>query len=150
MIPLFKIAFTDDCWSDEGIPFRGLQLTLEDYTEEEQADLAFWSTEDYEAHWLTELNRVTTSRHKGALITSIHDPANAFRVWVWTMWKEGNRVLFQNRLLFMLEECQAFNPDQVSDHIGEYASHTEEGSRISEWIVPIAAIRNFLGERISH
>jgi hypothetical protein len=150
MTPQVEIAFTEDHGMDEGIPFRGLRLTLQNYTEEEAADLTFWSTKDHENQWLTELNHLMASRDKGALIISIPDPANPFRVWTWTMWKKDDHVLFQNRLLFMLEGSRTFNPACVSEYIGEYQSHDEDGDRISEWTVPIAAIRNFINERSSH
>ena len=110
MTPQFEIAFTEDHWMDERIAFRGLRLTLQNYAEEEGADLTFWSTKDYENQWLTRLNQLMASRDKGALIISIHDPANAFRVWTWTMWKKDDQVLFQNRLLFMLEGSRTSNP----------------------------------------
>ena|ERR1700733_6043533 len=78
MTPQFEIAFTEDHWMDERIPFRGLRLTLQNYAEEEAADLTTWSTKDYENQWLIELSHLMASRDKGALIISIHDPANAF------------------------------------------------------------------------
>jgi hypothetical protein len=147
MKPPFEIAFTEDCWIDEGTPYRGVRLTLEGWIEEENADLTNWSTKDYEMQWLTELNHIVTSRNKGALITSIHDPALASRICTWTMWKENDQVLFQSRLLFMLERGQDFAPARVSAYIGEYHSHNEDGHRISQWTVPITAIRNFIRER---
>ena len=150
MTPQFEIAFTEDHWMDERIAFRGLRLTLQNYAEEEGADLTFWSTKDYENQWLTWLNQLMASRDEGALIISIHDPANAFRVWTWTMWKKDDQVLFQNRLLFMLEGSRTSNPACVFEYVGEYQSHDEDGDRISEWTVPIAAIRNFVNERSSH
>jgi hypothetical protein len=150
MTPQFAIAFTDDCWIDEKIPFRGVRLTLQNYEEEEGADLTFWSTKEYENQWFGELNRIISFGNKGALIVSIHDPANAFRVWTWTMWKQDDHVLFQNRLLFMLEQPLIFDSSRISDHIGEYQSHNENGERISEWAVPVAAVRNFINERASH
>ena len=150
MTPQFEIAFTEDHWMDERIPFGGLRLTLQNCAEEEAADLTFWSTKDYENQWLTRLNQLMASRDKGALIISIHDPANAFRVWTWTMWKKDDQVLFQNRLLFMLEGSRTSNPACVSEYIGEYQSHDQDGDRISEWTLPIAAIRNFVNERSSN
>jgi hypothetical protein len=50
----------------------------------------------------------------------------------------------------MLEGTQEFNPARIADHIGEYESHNEDGHRISEWTVPVVAIRNFISERSSY
>ena len=95
MTPQFEIAFTEDHWMDERIAFRGLRLTLQNYAEEEGADLTFWSTKDYENQWLTGLNQLMASRDKGALIISIHDPANAFGVRTWTCGKRTTKSSFK-------------------------------------------------------
>ena len=147
MTSQFEIVFTEDCWIDEGTPFRRLQLTLQDALEVEHADLTCWSAKDYEAQWLAELTRIVASQHKGALITSMHDPAHASNVWTWTMWKKDDQVLFQNRILFLLESNQTFDPVRISEYIGEYKSHGEDGHPISEWTVPITAIRDFISKR---
>jgi hypothetical protein len=150
MTPGFDISFTNESWIDEGTPFRGLRLTLQDHHEGDQANLTHWSAENYERQWLYELNEIVNSRSKGALITSIQDPIHAFQVFVWTMWKDNDQIRFQNRILFMLSGIQNFDPVHVCDHIGEYKSHDEEGQRLSEWVVPLTAIQDFIANSTLH
>jgi len=144
MSPHFDISFTGEVWTDEGVPYESVKLTLNDWYEFENADLTHWSPEDYQKQWLEQLNEISTTRNKGALIVSIHDPARGYRVWIWTMWKNDDRVRFQNRLLGMLEAVDDFDPNRVCDYIGDYESCTPEGEQISEWVVPILAIKTFL------
>jgi hypothetical protein len=140
----FAIEFKGDPWIDEYGSWRAVRLTLHDSVEGDHADLSCWSADDYRTQWLKELNAITSFRDKGALITSLHDPSDGTRVWTWPMWKKGDDVLFHNQILGMLEGCPDFDPDRVCDYIGDYESHTEEGQRISEWTVPLAAIREFV------
>ena len=144
MNPHFEIVFEGEAWTDEDGPWRSLRLTLRDFVEEHHADLSNWSVQEYEAQWVRELNAIANSRDRGALITSIHDPSNAYRVWAWPMWRDGDNVHFQNRLLFMLEPKPGFDPFHVADYIGNHKLHSEDGELLSQWTVPIAEIRSFI------
>jgi hypothetical protein len=142
----FAIEFEGEPWTDEDGRWQTVQITIGDFVEGESADLSHWGPGDYQAQWRKELRAIAEARDHGALITRIHDPSVGARVGTWTMWREDDRVLFQNRLLFMLEGQNGFDPGRVCDHIGEYRSHTEEGQRISEWTLPVTAIQEFLGQ----
>lgn len=143
MSPHFDISFTDETWVDESIRYQSVKLTLNDWYEFENADLTHWSAEDYQKQWLEQLLGISTNRNKGALIVSIHDPTEGYG-WLWTMWKKNDEVRFQNRLLDVLRAVEDFDPNRVCEYIGDYDSHTPEGHRISEWVVPLHAIKNFL------
>jgi hypothetical protein len=97
--PKFEIAFTDECFTEEGTSFRYLRLTLGDFEEDMIADLTTWSPEDYEKQWFNELRQMVTSQTRGALIIRMHDPGVPFRIDIWPMWKEDNQIFFQNKAL---------------------------------------------------
>lgn len=143
----FDIRFLDERGTDEGVAYRYLRLQLGSFAEEMCADLVEWREADYEEQWLRELVAIASTREKAALITSITNPQQACQVWTWPMWKDGDEVRFHNRILFMEEVCEGFDPSRVSDFIGEYKSHDEDGNKISEWSVRVDAIRNFVESR---
>jgi hypothetical protein len=143
----FEIKFEGDPWTDEDGLWRNLRITLQNFVETDCADFSSWSTRDYEAQWLTELNAISTSRDRGGLITSIHDPSDAYRVWIWPMWKEGENVYFQSRLLFMLEPEPRFDPSRVGDYVGDHQLISEDGEPLSQWIVSLTSIRDFLDRK---
>jgi hypothetical protein len=146
MNPGFEITFTDDRWIDEDITYREVRITLGDFSETMLADLTSWSPKEYREHWLFELNQLVTFRDKGCLITSVHDFKHAERVWIWPMWKKDDVIHFQNRLLFMLETCDDFDPYKVVDHVGEHQTESAdpEKSAPSNWTIPATAVRDFL------
>ncbi len=143
----FEIVFTDEHFTEEGITFRYLRLTLGAFEEDMIADLTKWSPADYERQWLSELTQIVGSRTRGALIVRMHDPAHPFRIDTWPMWKEGDTIFFQNRILFMLKPAKHFDPARVRVHIGKRQPHIKDGDP-SEWTVPVAAVRAFINERI--
>ncbi len=142
----FAIEFEGEPWTDEDGRWQSVKFTLGDSVEGDAADLTHWEPLDYEAQWHKELTALLGPRGSGALITSIHDPRYGGRVWTWTMWRKDHEVCFQNRILFMLEDCPDFNPDNVAEHIGAHNSRTEDGQQVSEWTVPVSAITKFLAE----
>jgi hypothetical protein len=141
----FEISFTDE-GNCGGLlpPLQCLRLTLGAATEHMEADLSTWSRSDYHKHWLYELNGIVSTRDRGALITSMHDPKMARFVVTWPMWRKSGLIHFQNKLLFMETLHPRFDPVDVVDYIGEHSSRSREGERISEWIVSVDAISNFL------
>lgn len=143
----FEIAFTDEWFTEEGVNFRYLRLTLGDFEEDMIADLTTWSPADYERQWLDELTQIVNSRTKGALIVRMHDPKQPFRINTWPMWKEGDHIFFQNKLLFMLKPAKHFDPFRVRDYMGNRQPHLKDGDP-SEWVVPVASVRAFINERL--
>jgi len=140
----FDIAFEGEAWIDEDGHWRKVRLNLEGFLDADLADLSHWSEHAYQAQWLKELNEIIHSRDRGALITSIHDPSVGYRIWTWPMWKEGNEVHFQNRILFMLEPGPKFDSANLAEYVGDRQTLSEDGELISQWTVSLDAIRNFL------
>ncbi len=144
----FSINFEGESWIDEDGPWRKVSLTLGEFRDGDCADLTHWSAKDYEHQWLSELKAVLNQREKGALIVCLHDPSYGARWMAWTMWRQAEHVVFQNQILFMLEDCPDVDPSRIWEHVADYQSHTDEGQRISEWVVPLSAIRHFIDEAI--
>jgi hypothetical protein len=146
MNPGFEITFTDDRWIDEGISYHEVRITLGDFSETMHADLTTWSPKEYQEQWLFELNQIMAARDKGCLITSVHDLKHAARVWAWPMWKKDDVIHFQNRLLFMLETSDNFDPYKIVDHIGDHQTESDDPKTPvpSNWTIPATAVKDFL------
>lgn len=139
----FEITFTETRFWDEGGGSQPVRLMFGEWTEVDLADLTCWSIADYEKQWLEELVQVLGLRSRGALITSVHDPAYAFQVRSWPMWRQQDVIHFQSRILFMLEEKEHFDQALVSEHVAAHERVDEDGNMISEWTVPVCAIQDF-------
>jgi CdiI N-terminal domain len=144
-VPEFNIRFIGEEVVDEGVRLAHLTLTLGSFTEGMFADLTTWSKADYEKQWQSEITSILTSQEKTALITSIHDPNEPYRIQTWPMWRKADVVYFQSRLLFMLELGTEFKPSLVREHIGEHQRVSEDGDQLSEWSIPLSLLKAFVG-----
>ena len=144
----FEIKFVGDEFEDKGVRLHCLLLSIGDFAEEMYADVTNWSTTDYERQWLAQLNALIQRQRRGALLTSLHDPKVGYRIEAWPMWRENDVVYFQNRIIGMLEIEPRFDPDRLSELIGERREEDEEGRTISQWQIPISEIRDFLNREV--
>lgn len=86
----------------------------------------------------------TLRREDTCLITSLYDPQKAnFIVW-WLLYNRKDEVIIRNHLLFLNTLSQSFTPDNPYPFIPQYEDESEEGDKISEWIVPIKDVEMFL------
>ena len=144
---VFYIGFTSaPRMDDEGRRHATGALTLGSDTESFQSDLGAWSMGDYERQWREAIARLLSGSPSSALITSFHGPAADSHV-VWPCWRDGATVVFQQRLLFAGEFAEPFDPAQVYEIVGERVTIDEEGRRVSEWVVPLGHLANFLLDR---
>lgn len=144
---VFYIGFTSAARTDvEGWRHAVGALTLGSGTESFQSDLGAWSMEDYERQWREAIARVLSGSPSSALITSYRGPGADFH-FVWPFWRDGATVVFQQRLLFTGEHAEPFDPSRVYEIVGERVTIDEDGQRVSEWVVPLGHLANFLLDR---
>ena len=127
---------------EDGVfPFCIGKITIDDFWETFEMALNYWSVEDYERQWREGLERIK-NYDTSCLVASIHDPAKRHYLLWWPLYKEGGKVLIQNYLFvdelyiknigdrsFTVENCYEFIPPKKM--------LTEEGNKISTWIVDL-------------
>lgn len=109
-----------------------------------EADLSFWTREQYESSWHANIERILDGADHAALITSISDPASANFIFWWPLYREGETVLVQNQLLFLDELRRPFDPASPWDFVPPRETTDEDGNRISEWPVPVRDLTSFV------
>lgn len=114
------------------------------FEERFSASLEYWNKNDYQKHWKTALNRIVNGTEVSCLITSMADPRKADFIFWWPMYRTGEKVHFQNQILFFEQLSAPFNENDPFASIKERETVTEEGHQISEWSVPISDLRDFL------
>jgi len=60
------------------------------------------------------------------------------------MWRFGESVKLNEQLLFMADLETPIDTENPYTHVGEYRELNEEGERISEWVVPLQDLVDFL------
>lgn len=139
----FPIDATEEIW--EGQRVRIGRLTLGDFTEEFTAYLDYWSPAEYEAQWQAAIRRIVSGARTDALITDMHDLSTTHHLVSWPMYREENKVFFQNRLLFLDDFGRPSQLEDLIAHLGERKTVSDDGAKLSEWSVAVSDLEAFLG-----
>ena len=122
------------------------RLTLGQFQEEFQAPLYDWAPGDYVAHWLESAQRLIRGAPVAVFLTHMMRPDAAYHLG-WPAWREGDRVVVQERL-FQREHLNGdFDPEFPEVHVGERQETSIEGARISQWTVGLRDIVGFVERR---
>ncbi len=137
----FSIAFEGQPLSypydDPTTPAATGVLILGDHRESFLASLYDWSRQDYEKQWRHAIEAVLDAGDKAALITTFVSPQVGTHLEWWPMYLVGNRVFFQDQLLFHEKLSRPFSVESAFLYIRDRETVNEEGQTISEWSVSL-------------
>jgi len=105
---------------------RLAEIKIGDFVERFVCGYPSQVVDQLESRWKAELRRLVAGATAVALI---HDPRFA-----WIIWREGNRCYIQQKL----------SSDGSFQTVGERYTITEEGDKVSEWVIEFAEIVRFL------
>lgn len=105
--------------------------------------MEFWRIEDYQGQWMEGLSALRDIE-RSCLVTAMRDPKTATFIEVWPIYRIGDHVFFQNRILFCEQMGRSFNMKTVYAAIGDRETLSDDGAPISEWSVPYESIQEFL------
>jgi len=139
----FDVSFLD------GLPpyepyINCIQITIGRFVETMDSGCEYWSRKQYEQHWVSELDNLLGLRASGVLITWMIDPQQDGWITTWPMWREGETIFVQNRLLDVQLIEGEFSVADLPVYIGERRVDDEEGNKISTWVASCDAIAEFL------
>ncbi len=122
------------------------RLTLGHFREEFQAPLYEWAPGDYAAHWLESAQRLAQGAPVAVFLTHMVRPDAPYHLG-WSAWREGDRIMVQERL-FLCEQLNGpFDPEFPEVHAGSRQEHSVEGVRISQWEVGVHDVAAFVERR---
>jgi hypothetical protein len=122
------------------------RITLGRFTDEFQAPLYDWAPGDYTAHWLEAAGRLAKDAPVAVFLTHMVHPAAEYHLG-WIAWREGERILVQERLFLREQLSGDFDPDNPEVHAGPRQEISAEGERISQWEVGLRDVVAFLERR---
>jgi hypothetical protein len=140
-------VFAIELLAQDGPPGNSIRgrIRIGSFTEEFEASLTFWTTDDYRAAWRAALSVLSAAETAtSCLVSSITDPATSNFVFCWPLYREGDDVYVQSSLIFLDELAGTFDPTRPWLFVQPRSTIDEDGNRISEWRTDIAAIRQFL------
>jgi hypothetical protein len=122
---------------------RGV-IIIDNYKEQFEASLSFWTPNDYQSHWRQALNRILTGAERSCLITSTYDPKSANFLFWWPLYRDNTTVYIQNQVLFLDTIGGIFRVADCYSYIPARRTHSDSGAPISEWSTNITDIQSFL------
>jgi hypothetical protein len=138
----FPLCSTEEVWEGQRVMFG--RITLGNFTEEFAAYLDYWSSVEYEAQWKEAVCRIISGASIDALITDMHDLKTAHHLVSWPMYREGNRVFIQNRLLFLNDLGRPSQLEHAIAKLGERKAVNHVDAQISEWSATVNDLEVFI------
>lgn len=116
------------------------ELQLADFRERFGANTSFWTADDYERQWTRAAEALLAGAAKGAFVTSLTDPSHPGFAFIWEFLRDGDELVFHNRLIALHEHQPPFDPWDVARYVEPHEPDHEEGDGISEWRVSAAEL----------
>jgi hypothetical protein len=120
------------------------RLVIGDFEEHFFASMEYWREPDYERQWRDGLERILAGERVSCLITSIGRPGVAIGLWWWTLFRSNDSVRAQHAMCLFQSLQAPFVPLDPYVAIPPRKVMTEEGDPISEWIIPVVDIAQFV------
>lgn len=122
------------------------RIIIGDFTETFRVPLGFWDESDYRRSWRKAFEVLNASPHStSCLMTSMTDPRNSNFLICWPMYRASEYVYIQNKIIFLDEIEEEFDPAAPWDLIGPRHGIDEDGNKISEWTTSMDSLREFFG-----
>ncbi|GLW91215.1 hypothetical protein [Actinokineospora globicatena] len=149
--PAQASEFSIDVLDDDGARPASVTgcITIGESREYFQAPLDYWGLADYRRSWSVALRKLVDGElATSCLLVSVTDPASANFIGSWPLYREGEQVFLQERLIFMDQLDAPFDIDRPWLSIDPRETVNEDGMRISEWTTDIQSIRDFLSSHL--
>lgn len=129
------------------------RITIGEFSETLHIPIEVWGIENYFKQWKEALVAFSSGAPHSYLVTGMRDLAVSGFIEMWVLYRECDNVVFQNQIISCDYE-NTFTGANFNDFIEPREQFTDEGEKVSEWILPCSAISEFLlrfgGENAPH
>jgi CdiI N-terminal domain len=139
----FSIRLLDSIQEEGEEKFQCGIIIIGDFQEYFLSSLSFWSASDYNKHWHDAVFRLVSGSDRSALITDMYDPYISNCIEWWTIYNVEDILYIQNSLLALPKINEPFDLSNPFRYVPERRKLTEEGEKISEWSIPLDALKDF-------
>ena len=142
---MFDIRFVAPEEVVEGRSVRRGRITLDNFAEDFESPIGYWSASRYESQWKAAAERLRDGKQtSGFMVWAVDLPHEQFGLW-WPAWVEGDRIAVQNQLLFAKDFPRGFDLD-LAYNSASYAEpwFDDPGERPSRWYVTPADMATYL------
>jgi len=142
----FSITLGKEVLTEFDEPVLQGQIEIDGHTENFFAPTEYWSRNEYLSSWKKSLTQGLREGDHAVLVTSMRDPEVSNFIFYWIIFIEGGQAYVQNRILFLEEISEPFDPGKINSYVSRRAEFNEDGLEISQWKVDVSSIRDFLDE----
>lgn len=93
------------------------QIKIGNFQERILIPTEYWSPADYRQQWIEAVDQISKTGDATALITEMYDPSDANFIKCWPIYKEGNTIHIQNRILFLDQLPDQFDLRKLGAYI---------------------------------
>ena len=122
------------------------RITLGHFRDEFQVPLYDWAPGDYAAQWLEAGERLVEGAAAVVFLTHMVHPTAPYHMG-WPAWRDGDRILVQERLFLAEQLGGPFDVEHPETHLGPRQEVSDEGLRISQWTVTLGDVAAFVERR---
>ena len=122
------------------------RITLGHFRDEFQVPLYDWAPGDYAAQWLEAGERLVEGAAAVVFLTHMVHPTAPYHMG-WPAWRDGDRILVQERLFLAEQLGGPFDVEHPETHLGPRQEVSDEGLRISQWNVTLGDVAAFVERR---
>lgn len=142
----FSIILGKDVLTEFDEPVLQGQIEIDGYTENFFTPTEYWSRNEYLSSWKKSLTQGLREGDHAVLVTSMRDPEVSNFIFCWIIFIEDGQAYIQNRILFLEEISEPFDPEKINSYVSRRVEFDEDGLEISQWNVDMSSIRDFLDE----
>lgn len=125
-------------------PYADCLLSLEDDFENILIPISYWSFEDYQRHWLSNLEDFSKNNMASTLLLiEMYELEKANFLKGLALYRQGVKIIIQEQIVFLDELESEFLPEESFKALSEYASISEDGYDISEWMISEEDMQDF-------
>jgi hypothetical protein len=144
IVSYFNVRFTDTSHVADGVAEGEIQI--DDFVERFESDLAHWNISTYQRQWREAASQVQ-SEGRAAVVTTFASQSSANFVRCWAMYRAGQQVRVQEKLIFLDELSAPFEGAATSQYLAGWQPRSTEGLPISTWTTSVVAVANFAALR---
>lgn len=146
--PIFRITIDVDTPPVVEFDEKCLEgrITIGSFSEGLSLPVECWTPNDYVEQWREGLDRFARGVHPTCLVTEMRDPNRACFINVWPIYADSQFAVIHNQILLCDEIRGRFTGKNFYEFVNPRETVSEDGTPISEWRIPIAAIDRFIDE----
>jgi CdiI N-terminal domain len=142
----FSIEFLSEKYKEDKPAGQLGRITIGNFSEKFVSSLSDWNIETYTKHWIKSSARILYESDSTLYITNIViNSSTDYHLDWWVAYKIGEMAFIQNQLIIpdTYAIANGFNSNNLYTYVRDREIYSDDGDKISEWVVPLKLIEEY-------